>query len=201
MATSDLVGELGAPGCSRGDEEEEEAAGDDQGALVDAPAGDETSGHVDGNNAMPTLVNGWAVWPSVVQRYYTTHTLSNHQCLHVHSNGVCVLSVAPTHPMLQPPLRVEDIAYRTHDSKNLMQTSVQGKRKSGAVFVVPRDMICTITLSDGSSVKLYACIRGSVIEINHRLIDRPELLGTPEGCVCARLRERDAPIHTPTRAA
>lgn len=155
---------------------------------VAAPGGAEDSaGHVDGNNSAPFLVGRWPQWPSVIQRYYSTHTTSNHQCLHVHSNGVCVLSVAPTHPMLQPPLRVTDIAYRSHDSKNLMQTSasVHGKRKAGAHFLVPRDMVCTVTLSDQSTVTLYACVRASVIEINHRLIDQPELLGTPEGCVFA----------------
>jgi hypothetical protein len=162
-----------------------------------APPADESAGHVGGNNSLPFIVNGWAQWPSVINRYYTTHTTSNHQCLHVHSNGVCVLSIAPTHPMLQPPLRVTEIAYRTHDAKNLMQTSVRGKKKAGAVFVTPRDMVCTVTLSDGSSVTLFACVRANVIEINHRLIDRPELLGTPEGY--AHARRAGSHIHKHTR--
>ena len=149
-------------------------------------------GHADGR-ILPDLVNGWARHPSVLKRYYTTYTTSNHQCLHVHSNGVCVLAVAPTHPILQPPLRVTGIAYRTHDSKNLMQTAtaVHGKRKLGAVFILPRDMVCTATISDGSTVTFYGCVRGSVIEINQRLIDRPELLGTPEGYIAVLMPRKD----------
>ena len=176
-----------ASAASRGDGDEEQAAAGSSGVAAATAGGDEGGGHVDGNNAMPVMVNGWPRWPSVLQRYYAMHTTSNHQCLHVHSNGVCILSVAPTHPMLQPPLKVTGIAYRTHDSKNLMQTEVFGKKKAGAVFLTPRDMVANVELSDGNSVTLYACVRASVIEINQRLIDRPELLGTPEGYLCVMM--------------
>jgi len=80
-------------------------------------------------------------------------------------------------------LHVTSVAFRSHDSKNLMETAVRGKKKAGAVFVTPRDMVCTATVSDGSEVVLYACVRASVVEVNQRLIERPELLGTPEGYV------------------
>jgi hypothetical protein len=143
-------------------------------------------GHIEGNRSLPDLVDGWARYPSVVQRYYTTYKTSNHQAVHVHSNSICVLGVDAGHPMLAPPLRVVSVAYRSHDSKSLLGTdpsTVRGKKKAGAVFVNPRDMVCTVGVSDGSEVVLYACMRGSVVEINHRLIERPELLGTPEGYV------------------
>jgi len=42
----------------------------------------------------------------------------------------------------------------------------------------PRDMICDVTVSDGSTFRLYACVRGSIIEINRRLIDEPQLLSS-----------------------
>ena len=79
-------------------------------------------------------------------------------------------------------LRVAAVKFRSHDGKNLLNTCVSGKKKAGAVFLSERDMVCTVTLSDGSSITLYACIRASVIEVNHNLIARPELLGSPEGC-------------------
>ena len=57
-------------------------------AVVTDPEGNEASeGHVDGASALPQLVNGWPKFPTVVERYFTTHTTSNHQALHVHSNG------------------------------------------------------------------------------------------------------------------
>jgi hypothetical protein len=141
-------------------------------------------GHVDGDNKMARLgADGWAQYPSVLDRYYTTHTLSNNQRVSVHSNGLCVIGVAPSHPMLQSPLSVKAVSFRSHDGKKLGEIKVSGKHKTGAHWLNPRDLICTLTASDGSEAILYACIRGSVIEANTRLVDHPELLGTPEGYV------------------
>ena len=158
---------------------------------VDVPGGggEPTAHGADQSRGMPILKeDGWVRYPSVTERYFTTHTLSNHQCLHAHSNGICVLGVAPTHPMLQPPARVVSVNYRSHDAKNLMQTAVHGKRKAGAVFVTARDMVCTVEVSDDpedpeatATFTLYGCVRGYVVEVNHRLIEHPELLGRPEG--------------------
>jgi len=80
--------------------------------------------------------------------------------------------------MMQPPRVVKNVAFRTHDSKNLMEAEVSGKKKGGAIFMSPRDMICTVTMDDDSSFRVYACVRGSVIEINKRLVDEPDLLGS-----------------------
>eukprot|EP00965_Chrysotila_dentata_P214733 6188352-Pleurochrysis_carterae.AAC.2 len=145
------------------------------------------SGHESGT-ALSALKDGWAVFPSVLERYYTAHCTSNHQTLHVHSNGLCLLGISPDHPKLQPPLKVTSVAFRDHDSKNLLTNDVHGKKKAGAVFLLPRDMICQVgisqakeehkacfrvTVSDGSTFVVYACVRGSVIEINRRLLDNP----------------------------
>jgi len=144
-------------------------------------AADAVLGH-EGGALLPKLCAlGWAEYPSLLERYYTPYVTSNSQSLHVHSNGLCVLGIDPAHPQLAPPRKVTRVAYRTHDSKNLLVSDVRGKKKAGAVFVLPRDMLCEVTLDDGSSFTVYAMVRGSVIEINRRLIDRPELLGTSTG--------------------
>jgi hypothetical protein len=186
------------------------ACADEPVPVADEAAGE---GHVDGASALPQLVDGWPKFPTVIERYFTTHTTSNHQSLHVHSNGcaqarrrrassthhgfdppppcpprrVCVLAVAPSHPMLQSPSQVASIAYRTGDAKDLSQTAVKGKKKAGGVFVNPRDLVATVTLSDGEEITLYACVRAYVVEINPRLVQNPSLLGTPGGYVAVLL--------------
>lgn len=202
--------------CAAAANEEVEAGSQPQQQQQEKEEGEQQQQHVDGARTLPTLgPDGWARYPSVTERYYSKHVMSNHQSLHQHSNGcarptppctsslashcmlatgahrasvlvlgrICVLGVAASHPMLQPPLRITGVAFRSHDSKNLMDTAVRGKKKAGAVFVTPRDMVCTVTVSDGSEVVLYACVRASVVEVNQRLIERPELLGSPEGYV------------------
>jgi len=144
-------------------------------------AGAASSGHVDGNILLPTVRDGWPVFPSVRDRYYTAYKTSNHQTLHVHSNGICVLGVDPTHPQLQPPNQIASIVYRDHAGKSLLHTEVRGKKKTGASFVAPNEKIAVVTLSDGSSFSLFACVRGNVIEINSRLVDNPQLLTDVHG--------------------
>ena len=163
------------------------AAGTDAGAGTSAEASAE--GHIDGT-PLPRLVDGWPQFPTVRERYFTTYTTGNHQCVHHHSNGLLVLGVSPGHPSLQPPNRVTAVKFRSHDGKNLLNTAVSGKKKAGAVFVSERDMVCTLDLSDGSEVTMYACVRGNVIEINERLLTHPELVSDSphsDGYLCIML--------------
>jgi len=161
------------------------------GGVADESRGAEASaeGHINGT-PLPTMVNGWPKFPSVRERYFTTYTTGNHQCVHVHSNGLLVLGVSPDHPSMQPPNRVTAVKFRSHDGKNLLNTAVSGKKKAGAVFLSERDMVCTIDISDGSEITMYACVRGSVIEINERLLAQPELLSDSpqsDGYLCVML--------------
>ena len=163
------------------------AAGTNAGAGTSAEASAE--GHIDGT-PLPKLVDGWPQFPTVRERYFTTYTTGNHQCVHHHSNGLLVLGVSPGHPSLQPPNRVTAVKFRSHDGKNLLNTAVSGKKKAGAVFVSERDMVCTLDLSDGSEVTMYACVRGNVIEINERLLTHPELVSDSphsDGYLCIML--------------
>ena len=164
------------------------AAGTDAAAAAaSAEAGAE--GHINGT-PLPKLVDGWPQFPTVRERYFTTYTTGNHQCVHHHSNGLLVLGVSPDHPSLQPPNRVTAVKFRSHDGKNLLNTAVSGKKKAGAVFLSERDMVCTIDISDGTEVTMYACVRGNVIEINERLLAHPELVSDSphsDGYLCVML--------------
>lgn len=47
--------------------------------------------------------------------------------------------------------------------------------------VVPHDLLCTITLSDGRRVRLHCCVGGTVIEVNRNLLLPPQPPGIPDG--------------------
>jgi hypothetical protein len=65
-----------------------DAVAGDAAPTSEGPSNEVSEQHVDGARSLPTIgPDGWARYPSVLQRYYTTHTTSNHQALHVHSNG------------------------------------------------------------------------------------------------------------------
>ena len=162
----------------------------DSGAA-DGAAAHEPANHADGDNMAALSAGGWARWPTVLERYYTTYTTSNHQLIHQHSNGLILLGVSPSHPQLQPPRRVVEVAYRSGDGKSLANLAVSGKKKSGASFFTARDMVCAVTVDDGSSFTVYACVRGSVIEVNERLRAEPQLLGTAAGFIAVLAPKAD----------
>ena len=161
------------------------------GAAADDAADGEPANHADGDNMAALSAGGWARWPTVLERYYTTYTTSNHQLIHQHSNGLILLGVSPSHPQLQPPRRVVEVAYRSGDGKSLANLAVSGKKKSGASFFTARDMVCAVTVDDGSSFTVYACVRGSVIEVNERLRAEPQLLGTAAGFIAVLAPKAD----------
>ena len=68
---------------------------------------------------------------------------------------------------------------------------MSGKKKSGASFFTARDMVCAVTVDDGSSFTVYACVRGSVIEVNERLRAEPQLLGTAAGFIAVLAPKAD----------
>ena len=47
--------------------------------------------------------------------------------------------------------------------------------------VVPHDLLCTITLSDGRRVRLHCCVGGTVIEVNRNLLLPPQPPVIPDG--------------------
>ena len=121
-----------------------------------------------------------SAFPSVLQRYFQTHLVGNDdQVVHVHHNGIAILAVHKTHPLLNK--KITNLTFRSDDAKNLYQNNVTGKNKTGATFLQPRDRICSVKTSDGAETDLYACVRAYVIEINQRLVEQPQMLGHSSG--------------------
>ena len=89
--------------------------------------------------------------------------------------------------LLQQPTRITGIEFRIEETKSTL--SVGGKRKKARMMqgngtkkrqkddvpgtVHPTDVIAVVTLSDGREVEVRACVSGTVIEINRRLVMNP----------------------------
>ena len=92
------------------------------------------------------------------------------QYVHMHSNRLCVVGVAASHPVMQEELMSVEF------SRTVLENRVTGKKKKGGCFVLPNTVICVLKCKSGREFKLYSCIRGSLIEVNERLQKEPELL-------------------------
>ncbi|RLN93827.1 hypothetical protein BBJ28_00012638 [Nothophytophthora sp. Chile5] len=92
------------------------------------------------------------------------------QYVHMHSNRLCVVGVAASHPVMQEELESVEFAQHILDSR------VTGKKKKGGRFLLPNTALCVLKCKSGREFTLFSCIRGSLIEVNERLQSQPTLL-------------------------
>jgi hypothetical protein len=97
--------------------------------------------------------------------------------VHLQANRVCVVGVASAHPLLHHAATVSpilSIAYQPTFAA--IATSLSGKRKKGSLWVEADTVIAHATTADGLVWPLRAGMRGSLVEVNHRLATHPTLL-------------------------
>ncbi|KAM4550007.1 protein Abitram [Fundulus diaphanus] len=127
--------------------------------------------------------NADAEAPSVIDRYFTRwyradmkgNPCEDH-CILQHSNRLCVITLAETHPILQEGRTVTSINYQISHGCSRLNNKVSGKSKRGAQFVTDFAPLCRITCSDDTEYTIYSCIRGRLLEVNENILETPNLL-------------------------
>ncbi|KAG2525505.1 hypothetical protein BBO99_00004499 [Phytophthora kernoviae] len=114
---------------------------------------------------------------TMIERYYTEMFSCDtrgkaleDQYVHMHSNRLCVVGIAASHPAMQEG--IESVEF----SQNILESRVTGKKKKGGLFLLPNTALCVVKCKSGREFTLYSCIRGSLIEVNERLQTEPTLL-------------------------
>jgi hypothetical protein len=92
------------------------------------------------------------------------------QYVNVHRNELCVVGIAPGHPILQQGLKIKSICFK-HDLKGL-----SGKKKKGSPTLAPDSTFCTITCEDESEWRIRSGVQGNLWEINNRVLSDPTLV-------------------------
>ncbi|XP_061752976.1 protein Abitram isoform X1 [Nerophis ophidion] len=121
--------------------------------------------------------------PSVIDRYYTRwykadmkgNPCEDH-CILQHSNRICVLTLAETHPLLQKGRTIKKIDYQISNGCSRLNNKVSGKSKRGGQFLTEFAPLCRITCTDETQFTIYSCIRGRLLEVNENILERPALL-------------------------
>lgn len=87
-----------------------------------------------------------------IERYYTElfscDTMDKKmedQYVHMHSNRLCVVGVAASHPVMNE--EIEAIEF----SSSVLESKVSGKKKKGGQFMVPTTILCQIKCKSGQS--------------------------------------------------
>lgn len=123
-------------------------------------------------------------YKSILQRYYTPMYCTkidekdvDHQCVLFHSNRICLITIAPSHPIVAEKKQVVEIDFVAGNVDRL-KNKVSGKGKRGGQKLEEKSILCRVKCEDGFSYDIYSCVPGKLIEINKNLITNPNLLVT-----------------------
>ncbi|XP_007895759.1 protein Abitram [Callorhinchus milii] len=121
--------------------------------------------------------------PSVVERYFTRWYKTDvkgkpceDHCVLQHSNRLCVITLAESHPLLQSGRKIQSINYQISANCSRLQNKVTGKSKRGGQFLTELAPLCRIKCTDGEEYTIYSCIRGRLLEVNENILQEPSLL-------------------------
>lgn len=123
--------------------------------------------------------------PTVTDRYFTPYYKINVQspgddvCIRIHSNRICMLSLAPSHVVLTGNKEIEKVDFKISDKCDRSLNKVSGKGKHGAQPLQGNSNICTISCTDGQTYVIKCCMIGKLIEVNEMLLENPQLLKQP----------------------
>jgi len=119
---------------------------------------------------------------TVVDRYFTRIYKTDikgkpceDQCVLQHSNKICVITVAPSHPLLKCK-QISNVNFQVSAKVNRLDNKVSGKGKKGAQYLLPESAICEATCTSGTKYTLYSCVKGKLVEVNKELVSNPNLL-------------------------
>jgi len=120
--------------------------------------------------------------PTVTDRYFTPYYKINVQsvgddiCIRIHSNRICMLSLAPSHVALTGNKEIQKVDFKISNKLDRSLNKVSGKGKHGAQPLQANSNICTISCTDGHTYVIKCCMIGKLIEVNEMLLENPQLL-------------------------
>ncbi|KAB1279950.1 Protein Simiate [Camelus dromedarius] len=97
-------------------------------------------------------------------------------CILQHSNRICVITLAGSHPVLQSGKTIKSISYQISTNCSRLQNKVSGKFKRGAQFLTELAPLCKIYCSDGEEYTISSCVRGRLMEVNENILHKPSIL-------------------------
>eukprot|EP01133_Synstelium_polycarpum_P014992 gene14992-17728_t len=116
---------------------------------------------------------------TVIERYYDQYysidlneKQEEDQYVNRHSNGLCIVGLAPTHPALSK--EIQKIEY----AGDLINNTVQGSQKKGGYNLKKETVLAYITCTDGSQYAIRSCIKGKLLETNKLMIADYSILKT-----------------------
>lgn len=101
----------------------------------------------------------------------------NDHFLYRHANGLCIVGLAPGHAIFREDSGggVGEVEF-TLGSRKKPFVQVTGKFKRNALHMDPASQLAQVKLTDGRTFTIRCCVKGSLLEINNRVVDHPAIL-------------------------
>ncbi|GJM90044.1 hypothetical protein PR202_ga06283 [Eleusine coracana subsp. coracana] len=111
-------------------------------------------------------------------RYYVADfpNPGHDQYVYRHPNGLCVVGLAPAHVAFKEGGGITAVDFNVGKSDR-SERKVTGKRKRNAQHLQENSALCKVSAKDKCFI-VRCCVKGSLLEINDRLIKQPDLLNT-----------------------
>ncbi|KAJ0669671.1 putative glycine cleavage system H-protein/Simiate [Helianthus annuus] len=98
------------------------------------------------------------------------------QYIYRHANGLCVIGLAAGHVAFKDQGGITTVDFNVGKS-NRSEIKVTGKRKRNAQQFESNTALCKVCTNNAFYI-VRCCIKGSLLEVNERLIKQPELLNS-----------------------
>ncbi|CAA0831067.1 Single hybrid motif superfamily protein [Striga hermonthica] len=131
---------------------------------------------------LPNAVDLPITPPSAVEANFTTFFApdfmkpGHDQYVRRHANGLCVIGLAPSHVAFKDNGGITSVDFNVGKSDR-SEIKVTGKRKKNAQHFESNSALCKVCTGDAAYI-VRCCVKGSLLEVNERLIKQPELLNT-----------------------
>ncbi|OEL15238.1 hypothetical protein BAE44_0023748 [Dichanthelium oligosanthes] len=114
---------------------------------------------------------------SCILRFLMSRNIFSNGCfLFVQKLRLCVVGLAPSHIAFKEEGGITAVDFNVGKSDR-SEMKVTGKRKRNAQHLQENSALCKVCVNDKSFV-VRCCVKGSLLEINYRLIKQPDLLNT-----------------------
>ncbi|KAI3516959.1 hypothetical protein L1887_16146 [Cichorium endivia] len=100
------------------------------------------------------------------------------QYIYRHANGLCVIGLASGHVAFKDEGGITSVDFNVGKS-NRSEIKVTGKRKRNAQHFESNTALCKVCTNNNNTFYIVrCCVKGSLLEVNERLINKPELLNS-----------------------
>ena len=109
---------------------------------------------------------------SFTNRYTTKYKTEENSYYYLHTNNLVIIGI--TKELLQKHKKIKNINFRLKEKYEKMDFAnlVKGKKKKGGIPLSPDMKICDIEFEDGFVFLLRSRIKGKIIEINEKLLNK-----------------------------